>query len=711
MSPRSGRDGAIAVLIALAVFGLQWPTRQVGISFIDEGAIFQIGAEILRGKLPYADAIHYAWPGVFYLTAAAFKLFGTSIESGRAVAHALFALTAATVYLLARWSHGRAWAFALVVVLVDYRIWAYPQWQMLNYSTMAVTWALLAVWVFGQALERDSRALVWSAGMVAGIALITKQDSGAATVIALGILAFVVALGPRVGRIERVLWLGTGVAATLLVTAFGSWLGGFLPSLIDETIFAPLFGARTFSYPGGPRWWPLFGQDVVMRRDLFAYFPPILIDGHGVGLIDWPPFRDGSLIDTGIKLAFMAPYVVIVAAIVVIVGRGVRGAGDRVERLHDAILLAIGLAFLAAFNRPRDWGHLLVLYIPTLLLGARLMSLWAQRAPARATVVRALGWSGVIAGTVLSVSVYRTAVAALQSKVTGPAGTLYGAAGQAEGLQGVLDAVRTRPPGAAMLALPYYPLVDFMADRTAASRYYAVWPVERNANRDDELIAGLEAHPETVVTYSTTQVPQFPPMPSFAPKLFDYLVDRYEIETASGTRPDGMPFFLLRRVPASTAVTLARTAIVTESDATGERTVLAADADDIVDTAWPFRRVLAFSTRPHTFTAGVFALTPAAGTHVRTSIGHRPDLWTIGPSRPVEFSARVGMPGGPARELFTATRDPFLVPADRSWQEVDLDLTPWAGQPVELELRVRAIGSQGLERGRVAWSVPQLSTD
>ena len=104
------RDGLLVLVVAAVALAVQWPLRLRMISMIDEGAILQIAAEITDGRVPYRDAIHYAFPGVFYLLAGAFALAGPSTETARAVACGLFALTTAGAYLVARWWYGRAGA-------------------------------------------------------------------------------------------------------------------------------------------------------------------------------------------------------------------------------------------------------------------------------------------------------------------------------------------------------------------------------------------------------------------------------------------------------------------------------------------------------------------------------------------------------------------------------------------------------------------------
>jgi 4-amino-4-deoxy-L-arabinose transferase-like glycosyltransferase len=274
VSPRARRDARIALLVAVAVFALQLPVRLCSVNLMDEGAILQIADGILHGHHPYADAMHYAFPGVFYLTAAAFAVGGTTVETARTLAAALFALASALVYLLARWSHGRRGALAAVLAFLVYRVWAYPHWQMINYSPLAVTLVLLAAWLVGEALPAGRPALLVGAGVAAALAILAKQDSGLAGAAALAVATL---LCPRGARTRALAAFAAGAGATLAAAGAAIVAAGFAPDMVRETILAPLYGVRHFEY------WPApsgrsFRQDA--ERGISSRTFPILLDPH-----------------------------------------------------------------------------------------------------------------------------------------------------------------------------------------------------------------------------------------------------------------------------------------------------------------------------------------------------------------------------------------------------------------------------------------------
>src|SRR5437016_2798231 len=108
-----GRDAAVAALVVLVVLLVQLPARLCGVNLLDEGAILQTADDLRRGLRLYVDAVHLPFPGIFYLTAWAFALGGTSMSTARTLAALVFAAAA-----LARQAPGFAVAGALARALL-----------------------------------------------------------------------------------------------------------------------------------------------------------------------------------------------------------------------------------------------------------------------------------------------------------------------------------------------------------------------------------------------------------------------------------------------------------------------------------------------------------------------------------------------------------------------------------------------------------------
>src|SRR3982074_2157220 len=79
---------------------------------LDEGYFLDLADRVLRGQLPYRDFATYYTPGIFYLFALVFKLFGISLLPIRFLMAGLHAVCALLLYGLTR--RVAPWPFALL---------------------------------------------------------------------------------------------------------------------------------------------------------------------------------------------------------------------------------------------------------------------------------------------------------------------------------------------------------------------------------------------------------------------------------------------------------------------------------------------------------------------------------------------------------------------------------------------------------------------
>jgi len=702
------RDGLLALAIVAGVVLLQLPFRLCAVSLVDEGAILQIAADLGQGHRLYADAVHYAFPGIFYLTAVAFALAGTSVETARCLAVLIFAAAAGVVYLIARWSWGRRGALAIVALFLVYRVWAYPHWQVLSYSTLAVTLALAATWLVGEAFAREGVVLLALGGAVSAASILAKQDLGLATTAALAVAVVVGRPGAR-----ALVDFAAGVALVAGSATVAIVADGFGPALVREAIIAPLYGAQHFAYLARPPIWPLVSQDAALRAHAFSYLPPVLYDLYLPQITGSTLYRDTATVDVALKLVYHLPWILLAMAGIALLP-AMRRPTLRTRR--ELLLALLGLAALVAFNRPHDWVHLLVLYPPTLLLGSAFLA----RAGGAPRLVRVVLWS--VLGALLGAAVAVSAVLALELRersatpVVSRRGVLYAAPAQAGALQATLDALATTPPGgAALAALPYHPLLNFLAARPGVSRFYIVWPVEQEASRDAVIVHRLEEERDALVVYSPTQAPHFPPFADYAPRLMRYLVDHFAIDRTLGGDPGGFTFLLLRRAlppPGRSLLddALARARCTVEPKDGPSRDVTApAERQALVGEAlWPFRRVLRTTTLPEATVAVAVPVAAERGARFEVGYGVNGDRWgDLLPQR-VRFTVSVRAAGRGERLVVSAEVDPYDREADRRWHDVAVDLTPWAGEPVEVVLRTTGPAGALPDANLAGWAAPRL---
>jgi hypothetical protein len=181
------------------------------VDLVDEGYFLDLGQRVLNGALPYRDFTTYYTPGIFYLFAAAFKLFGTNLLVIRYLMAVLRGLCALLLYALTRrvapWP--LAWLPFVLIFLFD--AWPietepHPSWP----SLVACLFTMECV-----VRHLRTRRLYWLAlaGAAAGLAYYFKQNIGAFTAIGLG---GYVLLRPRAGV---GIWLRTSQTAFVIGTA------------------------------------------------------------------------------------------------------------------------------------------------------------------------------------------------------------------------------------------------------------------------------------------------------------------------------------------------------------------------------------------------------------------------------------------------------------------------------------------------------------
>jgi 4-amino-4-deoxy-L-arabinose transferase-like glycosyltransferase len=702
-------DGAVALVVALGVFAIQLPFRLHWVNLTDEGAILQDAVDILAGRRMYVDAIHPAFPGVFYLTAAAFALGGATFDTARVLACAIFAAAVASAYRIGRWWLRPLGALALVVLLVDYRVWAFPHWQMLSYSSLAVALLLGATALVGAAFASGRPATYVAAGAVAALAMVTKQDSGVLGTAALGAAILLVAPEPPGRRLSAALHFVAGATGVFTIAVVAISWAGMMPGLIRHTIVAPLHGLQQFAYQGSPALWPLVGQDAAMRAHAGSYFPTILVDVYFPQLVGSRLYRETGWLDLAIRLAYHLPWLVVVLGAAVLVRRP--RPDDRaavVRRARERLVLLLALGCWLAFNRPHDWIHLFVLYPPTLLVASLLV---ARPRGVAGGAMRVAVVLGLAALTVASARVARDFARVTATPVTSPRGVIYARPPQAASLQALVDALAVAaPPDVPLASMPYHPLVNFISARAPLTPYYSIWPGEPDVGRTATVQRALDARPEGLVVYNQSQVPHFEKMWQYTPALFAYLADHYRIAQVVGGQPFGYEFLVLRREPPpfGRPLDLARAGVRLVGSDGAARDATPAERGRLVgEAAWPFQRVLRVDADAGATTEVRLPVAATPTARVFTSYGVNPDMWSRLPRHRPRFAIAVATDGGETI-VAEATLDPLRNLADRRWVDVTVDLAPWAGRSVELVLRVATAVDGTASTDRTGFGEPRL---
>lgn len=697
---------ARAIVVAgfgLAALVLQLPIFARSFLILDEGYVMSIAAAINRGDVAYRDInVDAPFPGSFYVLAGWFQAFGTSVYSSRLLAMGLFVTFTMALLWLALEMVSRRTACVLGVLLLCYRIWAFPLWHTYGYQALSLTLVTLAMATTATAMRRGSLAMVSVAGAFAGAGVLCKQDYGLAVT---GVLGIVLLLSggtplPATGtRRLRAAVQFAGGAAVVLVPAFLALLiAGALPGLWEQSVRVPFAGAHGSSYPDLPPLRGLFGQSPGFRDNIAHYFPAVVLSFRWVDVTRSYLFAHTPFWDMTVTWLFYLPvFAWPLAALSIGLPSAYRLVRGRPLR-HDALrilLVAHGLAFLAAFPRPRDWAHLMMIISPTFVLVALALDHAWQRLPRVAAA--ALGGGVALALAVLAVVSIRLGVdlreqnpwyltnARAQIYTDAPHGALI------EDILPYLDAAA--PPGAPIPVYPTHPMLGFMADRMPVAGFYIVWPFQ-TADRDDRLIDALERQHVSTVLYGFSQFSHLGSFEQNAPRLFEYLATHFEIARVFSRELWGPYFGALRRreTPAGVSILDALPA-----GGPGSRAL------------WPFTTVL---TAPVGTTAAPVVTTvdvavPAQGSP-RLEFGYstHPDRWQDFAIGPVTFTLQAGAQG--ETTLFQQTIDPSHRIDERHWFDASVSLAPYAGTTVRLRFVTQADTVPASPERVAGWRDPRV---
>jgi 4-amino-4-deoxy-L-arabinose transferase-like glycosyltransferase len=473
---RSLRDVVIVLLLALLAVFWVWPCFLFTRLDYDEGILLQGAVRILQGQVPYRDFFSFYTPAGYYVYAALFKVFGTSIVVARATLIAYAAFFASVTYLLARRAGSRTQsAFAaclLTLICLPSRFAVLHNWD----STVA---AVLALYCAVRYLENNSAWRLLLCGFFAGATLMLEQSKGAGLLLGLTIAAAALyRLEPRRHSLHQLFWLSLGTLAPVAtVLVYFASHGALLPMLRAWT-------------------WPLQHYTSVNRLPY--------------GFLQWLPVRDvlrtSHLLDGGITLLVLLATCVTAALPIVLLGawsvvltrlllRKIELRADaRFAVLHGAVLFGVFAATLATgradFYRLAYMAPLFFFAIPSLADG-RLLGIptLAKLQPFTGSL---LGAAFVLCGLLLTTSARQASY-----RLDTPRGPIRTSA--PDSILPYLDAHVA--PGAKLLVYPYVPLYSFLSGTLSPTQFEYLQAGMNTPAQFEEARRLLERDPNTPVLF------------------------------------------------------------------------------------------------------------------------------------------------------------------------------------------------------------------
>ncbi|MEO2166998.1 MAG: hypothetical protein ABGY42_02560, partial [bacterium] len=390
-------------------------------------------------------------------------------------------------------------------------------------------------------------------------------------------------------------------------------------------------------------------------------------------------YKDTALFDILLKLVYWSPLVLGAFATCIML---TRAATARREGLSAALrgqllILALGLGFLAAFSKPRDWVHLMMIYPPVLLAAVMAGQQQISRLPkffTRATAgLLGMGLALLFASTLVMVVDMRRV---FDHYLAFDRGQVY-----ADRQNGpLIDAVVTWQaeniaPDQPLPSWPTQPALVFLSGRATVGGYHVIWPGQ-NPARDGVLREALEQRDVNHLLFSISQWGQLGSFGAIAPDLYRYLVENFEIHRTFSHELYGPILVALERDTGASA------------GRAGERLLV---SDLFAMRSWPFAPV---QSQPVATDAGSEAVRIPldAGSSQRTlvgSVGINPDRWFGPPAGPFDFIIEIEE-GSQRHVLLRKRVDPRHAVGDRRWHPFTVDLTPYAGRATQLVFRVHA---------------------
>lgn len=482
------RRGAsvLIFLLALAYLRVGADTR---VSHYDEGLVNVAAVRILAGEVPYRDFWAYHAPGQFYLVAAVFRLFGTTMLVERVLSVLVIAALVVLTYLLTRRLAGGVWAAAtalsLLPVLYPDGFSAVPA----GFIPSGVALVLGSLLCFLLYLERGGRWLI-GAGALLGLAMLFRQDLGVYAAVAEGLTLALYLRSHRLPARTAGQWGLPQLALVLPVAAYFLLTVPWSDLVYDFVTFPLQVLPQVRSLP-----YPTFSGDPYPLLSFWQLLNPAY-------LLDKLPTL----------LPYYLPWLAAAGAVGWLAVRARRGSW-REEPVWWGVLVVL-LVTVISFNHLRvrpGAGHLMPFFVPgTVLLATGLGGLWRARRQARAAAAVGIALAVVVTVALCTRGAALWSRALVKAQRTpGQEFTLPRARGLQitpgeEAYQEVIAWARNVvPPGEAIYVgrnrhdlffagdAQFY----FLAERLPATRYHDLVPgVATTARVQQEIIGELESH-------------------------------------------------------------------------------------------------------------------------------------------------------------------------------------------------------------------------
>lgn len=526
--PAAWRRGALAAGVGGLALLAQLPSFDRSAVPVDEGQLLAVADRLLHGAALYRDVYTGIFPGVYWLAASLLGVLGENAVVTRWAQVLVNAATAMALLWLALRVARPGFALLAPLWYAVLVVFDFPGLSMLNYSPLALVFALYAALAMLAFLESGEAWQGLVAGLLLGACGVVKQNFGALAVLALAAGFALSRRGTPVARkglLAGVLPVVVGGAAVALAALLALAAQGSLPAFFDQTLLSiHRSQLEAFNDPLPPILGPHPADDA---RFVFVYTPAslfnYLVRGETLfGLAPTPALRGAA-----IRLAYGGVLATLAVGLV-LAWRERRAEGSPRTRATRVLTLFAAVFFLGIFPSA-IWSHLAFVAPPALVVAALLCDRTWERLralgalPARLwcglCLVAALG--GVALAARISLDVrrwYPQPLGVARASLFVDAHQRAQLSGAARFLSGCAA------PDEPVFVAPDMPLLYFLADRRNPTPYDLVIPGEVDGDR---IVARLEATGTRCVVYNPRMYLQFAPFEELFPQVARHLAGGY----------------------------------------------------------------------------------------------------------------------------------------------------------------------------------------
>ena len=496
--------------------------------------MLQQSLDLLQGQVIYRDMDSFVAPGMWFLLAAVFKIFGASVFVSRMLMLAVFLGLGLIGYRIVTPLAGWRYGLATVASLLLFSIWAFPTWTFAFYSPVAILLALAALERL-LAWQRSQKSLDLAlTGLLLGLSICFKQNYGvfALSGAALGYAAM--RFENKDGRAQILNGVARDVAlvSTAIITAGIPFLiyfvaHGAIGDAWQSLVVHPFefAGRHDIPYAAFSDLWKPDLYNTAESRLTYLSFAKL----NTSPLSTLQSIRAAERLH--VLLYWIAP-LVLISGLILSVWRGLKEA-RKVDSALFACFSVAGCIFFGVFPRA-DFNHLVNVYQPVVI--ATPLAIWLALnaiGPARPWMRRvflfAVSLLAFVYGSI-AIHWYTGLLGRLDTRLEIPRAGVIVNMQEARQIELQVKAIQERSAeGDAVLTIPDLTMLNFLSERQVPSKWYNLYEhhiaaddgkgvVEQSENRGVDLI----------MTRFDNFFSDRVGLLDYAPALSDYVITHYE---------------------------------------------------------------------------------------------------------------------------------------------------------------------------------------